>query len=591
MIPAIDFQVQLNGSWVDLSSRVLLSNAGVKVTYGRESEQADTSPGIAELQLDNDDGALTLGNPASIYAPHWAAWVPCRLSIDGTRAFTGWVQTIAASWPSENGQLGTVSISCVDLIAIMEMTPSSTSWGYEAIAALAPFAWWTLSDEEGSTAGRAEAGATASPIAASQSDASVGAALVDLVSFGASGQVASLESDTMVEISEPATSDLGSSSGMLSCGVGSAPAAYTVLLTYIPLKPATTETLLGFVPDDVFVTRRGTSLVISQGPPIGPNPTLVIPNHFTVGSPRLIGLAITSPTTVRVLETNQVFTLPSPWPSPAINIGLDLVAPGRYGQLALIPGLMTQAAFQALRTQIIGDVHRPPVGWLQKAMDYAGVAATAQVRGMSPWMRRPPMQGFTPGDIGRAISKATGCRFATTRDGVPILIGRDHISAVGTLSLSEVDPDNLGWEPDPDGYVTTAINAQTGKAIRSRSGFPQAGVEIEPLMAPPDLDSLGQWIVYNGSVTGGPRWSGLSVDLATITDPAIRAELLTVRTALPRLTLEDLPPQVPWAWPVIVEGVSEVVTATGWRLDLNTSPDSRLVLDDPISLLNTFRLA
>lgn len=65
--------------WTDITRRVDMVQ-GVTITRGASDELADTQPGTASLHLDNEDGALTPGNPNSPFAPHVRRNAPIRIS-------------------------------------------------------------------------------------------------------------------------------------------------------------------------------------------------------------------------------------------------------------------------------------------------------------------------------------------------------------------------------------------------------------------------------------------------------------------------------------------------------------------------------
>lgn len=66
-------------TWTDISRRVNQTQ-GVTITRGASDERSETQPGTATLRLDNQDGALTPGNPASPYWPYVRRNAPIRIA-------------------------------------------------------------------------------------------------------------------------------------------------------------------------------------------------------------------------------------------------------------------------------------------------------------------------------------------------------------------------------------------------------------------------------------------------------------------------------------------------------------------------------
>lgn len=85
-------------TWTDITQRVDMKQ-GVTITRGASDELSETQPGTATLTLDNQDGALTPGNPGSPFYPYVRRNAPIRIS----RAVIP-TQTGAAPYPV--GMLG-----------------------------------------------------------------------------------------------------------------------------------------------------------------------------------------------------------------------------------------------------------------------------------------------------------------------------------------------------------------------------------------------------------------------------------------------------------------------------------------------------
>ncbi|MFF1650128.1 hypothetical protein [Streptomyces sp. NPDC058240] len=75
-------------TWTDITQRVDVTS-GVTITRGASDELSETQPGTATLTLDNQDGALTPGNPSSPYYPYVRRNAPIRVSITAPNPRTG----------------------------------------------------------------------------------------------------------------------------------------------------------------------------------------------------------------------------------------------------------------------------------------------------------------------------------------------------------------------------------------------------------------------------------------------------------------------------------------------------------------------
>ncbi|RUP66707.1 hypothetical protein SSPNP10_15710 [Streptomyces sp. NP10] len=82
-------------TWTDLSDRVDMIQ-GVAITRGASDELSETQPGSCSMTLDNQDGALTPGNPNSPYYPWVRRNAPIRVAALHYPPRTG-----AGPWPIE----------------------------------------------------------------------------------------------------------------------------------------------------------------------------------------------------------------------------------------------------------------------------------------------------------------------------------------------------------------------------------------------------------------------------------------------------------------------------------------------------------
>lgn len=620
-LPTVLFEVYLNGSWVDLSSRVELKQHTVSITRGRDNEQGEVSPATAELHLSNDDGALTEGNPSSPYYPYWRRWVQCRLSVGGVRRITGWAQSIVASgWIDEAAAVAMASVSIIDIKGIMALSPNLDPWATELISELSPLYWWQLDDIEGSTRAAPSAGSRTLDVSTYIGSAAT-VTVEDLIAFGetsidtvetASG-VGFTPEEGDADVDEDGAFATLVSSGTLT-GLPTLTTGITVLVVYVPppkdqlYVESLWQIRVGSLVLDI-ERWNGRRLMLQQYSSNGETHAS-LDNFFTLGKPMLIAVTITT-TQIRVLGTDlsigrvvadrisldgSTIYLGGGPTEPRV-LGGGLVVPafapavGVFSNLAILPTTLTDSQYLSLRGRVLGDGSASAVSWVQRASSYADVATSVQNLGTNRPCRRPALKGSNPAAVGDGVAAAIGSTFAVTAGGVPALASPSYLPVSVSLSMSAVDPDSLSWAADPALYVTQVSDSDTGKVLAKRAGFPLSEVAIDPLMSTADMAYLATGLIAGADVSGGPRLSGLVIDM-------LSADLstLTVGHALaseirPRVILTGAPTQTPSTqWPVTVEGTEETIGFDEWTLALNTAPDPRIVLDDSVAVLNTYRL-
>lgn len=81
LVPRVEMLI--DGTWTDVSTR--LAERPVKIKRGRPSETSNATPSTLNLELNNDDGALTPRHPLSPYYPHIRRGAtPIRVSLGDT---------------------------------------------------------------------------------------------------------------------------------------------------------------------------------------------------------------------------------------------------------------------------------------------------------------------------------------------------------------------------------------------------------------------------------------------------------------------------------------------------------------------------
>lgn len=128
-------------AWIDVTSRMRSLNT----RRGRQRDLDRIEAGEMGLVLNNRDRALEPEYAASPYYPYVTAMQWIRLSVDGTRVFTGYAYQWEPSYPA-NGKDAIVTVSCVDGFRVFANARlTATRWERE-IKALAPRFWFRLGD-------------------------------------------------------------------------------------------------------------------------------------------------------------------------------------------------------------------------------------------------------------------------------------------------------------------------------------------------------------------------------------------------------------------------------------------------------------
>lgn len=154
----------INGTWTDISDRVLIPGRGTGITasVGRSTELASIDPSTMALVLDNPDGLFTPGNATSPYYPYWTTGTHLRWSETiGARTFRHpdmWLELpeVALTFEAEGDSTHTDRVlvaPCVDLLTKLNRAPRFISNLVEWTRYNPPEAtlqgYWPLNDAAG----------------------------------------------------------------------------------------------------------------------------------------------------------------------------------------------------------------------------------------------------------------------------------------------------------------------------------------------------------------------------------------------------------------------------------------------------------
>jgi len=151
-VPVVKLEHRVNGTWLDVSSRLLWSESGqpLQVTSG-VTEDGGVMVGVATFTLDNTDGALTPHRSSSPHYPHLVRWRPVRLSVQVAGVWRerhyGYLDDEVLSWGNAFGTDCRVTWSTIDHFG-MAALKTLRSVTVESLASLGPWCYWPLTDSE-----------------------------------------------------------------------------------------------------------------------------------------------------------------------------------------------------------------------------------------------------------------------------------------------------------------------------------------------------------------------------------------------------------------------------------------------------------
>lgn len=587
--PTITVELQINGTWTDVSSWVDVGDGGaaVVVTRGRENEQSESQPGVCTFSLTNDDGRFSLDLPAGAYYPHFKRWIGARVTISGKRRFTGYVSNVETTLDDETGLHSHSAITCTDTLGIQAMSPVTASWADQLISDLNPLYWWKLNDADSSTFAAAAAGGL--PLVATLGSAGSGAhPISDLLQFGADGPAA-LEADTQASFtpnSDGGYAYLVSSGGTLT-GLPTLSSGITILALYTRKNPNNTgveivQLKVGTLRVDI--SDQANALVIqsyNSSPVRGANSSVA--GYFVNDQTYLIAVSITD-TTVSVIGTAASFTRPAGdrvdlngstvYLGSGPNWTTSMV--GLASHVAIVPGVLSSAAVDALRVNLLGGFGLTSA-WLNRSLDAAGIAGSATVT-RDRQMKRPALKGANPAEIGNTLAKACGGVYLAARDGTPTWLDPTYCPAWVAIPFDHIDPDVSRAPDDSLSYSEISVD---GTPTASTGGFPKTELDIPGLLPEVDRAHYIQYLKNSADVSAQARFSQMTIDLLPLDATTTAAYLdLDVRS---RILPTSSPAQFPSGQVLTIEGSTETATKSSWTLAFNTAPDPRFVLGDSVA--------
>jgi hypothetical protein len=149
----IKVEIQINGVWTTVTSRAR-SAGDIVIRRGRSDGAIQGETSTCALTLGNDDGAITEGNPLSIWYPYIGRGTPLRVSLTGilpsdAQRFEGEIEEMLAVYPGgpsssmrifATGSLGVAAQNDDPLDSAMYRTSINND-------GVVPVAYWSMEDQ------------------------------------------------------------------------------------------------------------------------------------------------------------------------------------------------------------------------------------------------------------------------------------------------------------------------------------------------------------------------------------------------------------------------------------------------------------
>jgi hypothetical protein len=153
-------ELLVDGSWVDITSRVMVRDSGgnIAITRGQSSEGQQPNPGTCSFQLNNRDGLFSPANPISPYYGRIGRNTQIRVSVakgdDKSYRFWGEVTAWPEDWDTTDTDIW-VDIEAAGILRRLSQgtTPlrSTLYRGLMSAATTTPVAYWPMEDAAGAS--------------------------------------------------------------------------------------------------------------------------------------------------------------------------------------------------------------------------------------------------------------------------------------------------------------------------------------------------------------------------------------------------------------------------------------------------------
>lgn len=610
------------GLATDITSAVSLST-GLQVQRGRSDEFSEVQPSTLTLGLDISKS--TVPSVVTVGAP-----IRVRVTVNGvtTNRFTGTVESVTTTWPTDGKAASLATVTAVDLMASLNRRRLPATLAATTYAA-GPTAYWPMHEAEGATSVGDFSGNNWPPLVLAQR----GTGGTFTTGSGDGAPTQSLGTATFTRASAttgpyltatlPQPLPISGPSGTVSWGflVSFVVTSSTVAAqTFVRLRRPDTEKQDGTPLLDIGCDASG-NLKVSSAFKAGFTNTSTamlcdgLPHHVMVhgfaswiGNPiettfdpicRVDGVAVS-------MSGGGSYTYTSAWPGiTRIDVGGSastgaLMASASISELAYFPIATPSAATVALgpaaSTGFTADRTDQRIA---RYCDWLGIADRALQVGAVTSTAHQDTTDQSPIAAMNAVAATERGMVFVNGSGSLVFHARSHRYTPWYSTIrSATDLDSsLTFTTDTQSLINKATVSRPGGAsavssdLASIAAYGEYPIDVELLFTnDTDAASAAQWLV-NTNDTPRPRVSTVTVDLLTQT-ATVAAEMQALELGS-LIASSDLPPQAPSAnVSLFVEGWSETISLTAWDMQLNTSPlDSVLALDNGFyGLLDLWRL-
>lgn len=590
--PTLKIELNFAGStWTDVTSYVPASK-GVSIDRGRQNETGTIAPGRATFTLENDDGRFTPGLTTGPYHPI-GRYVPVRISAQVGSTwyprFAGYVSDWRVSWTSPLGTTAIASLTCVDLLALAGLRNLGTV-AAQRILAHSPVAYWPLSDAQGTTHARDVSGNGAADLIVFKA----GSGGTPLIEFGAAGGLRTAEGAGVVRL-ERASAAVGYY--LYGANLPTPGASFTVVSVCEPSSSgyvwqlSTTGYGLGLYYD------HATSLYYVREAVLGAGWTYsTLATSSAVQSGLHVEIVTVTASQVVLLSdatraagsrtSSTAFTSPtmSVGSSAAIASTEEGILSGTLSHVAIIPSALTMTAggqAETLRDDLEAVDGGPVEDFIADLLSWAGYTVTVGTLGGSTDVGLMATDGKSAASVIADISTGALGRFFVALDGDPTWAGFHYAPTATAFASTDLESD-ITWETDLAVYVTEVTTSlpSGGSYTATTTATAPRGTSIEGVLPTDEgCKAVADWLV--DAATLAPRIPDCAFDILTNTD-TVKAAVLALDIGS-RITISDLPAQIPDDQALTIEGHSERISATEWLVGFNTSPTAAgdwLILND-----------
>ncbi len=623
------------GLATDITSAVSLST-GMQVQRGRSDEFSEVQPSTLTLGLDISKS--TVPSVVTVGAP-----IRVRVTVNGvtTNRFTGTIESVTTTWPTDGKAASLATVTAVDLMASLNRRklPATLT---ATIMAAAPSVYWPMHEAEDATSAGDLSGKGGPPLMVAQRGTggtfsmgsgdgaptqSLGCATFERASATA-GPYLTTTLTSALPVAPPGTYNWGF---LVTFVVASSTVAAQ---TFVRLRRPDTEPQDGAPLLDIGCDGSGYLRVSSAFKAGVTNSSTIqvcdgLPHHVSVfgfaapGPPEIFTTAWRIDGGVGAHLGGVVSTGGTPWPGvTVVEVGGSLSTGANQASASIsdlayfpisAPTTATDDIGKAATTGFTTDRTDQRIG---RYLDWLGITARSLETGAVTATAHQDTTDLSPVAAMNAVAATERGLVFVDASGQVTFHSRTHRD--GTLWTALLDADaldeSLTFTTDTQSLINkVTVSRPFGSTVTfsdpsSITAYGEYPTEVELLIsgqqAPPttgmlpDVTNSGAleafaaaaWMVNTNS-TPRPRVSTVGVDLLTQT-PAIAAQMQALELGS-LIGLIGLPSQAPsGGLSLFVEGWTEAISLSEWTMQLNTSPhDSPLYLDSAwYDYLDSWRL-